>query len=101
MSRVLAELIPGVDGSGDYTAEFVGSVNEPALAAATELTIAYATAGKNIEVTFDGVNWLDTGVDTIAAVTTLTVVPACVGIRVAGVTAATPAPVRILVRTAV
>lgn len=98
MSRILSELMPDVDGSGDFEAQFSGSINQPALAAATEISIYYGTAAKNIEVTVDGTNWVDTGVDTVVGVTTLADPPACVGIRVAGVTAATPPPVRILVR---
>jgi len=101
MSRVITELLPDVDGSGDFEAQFSGSVNEPALAAATEISIYYDTAAANIEVTIDGVNWEDTGTDTLAGVTTITSPPACKGIRLGAVAAATPAPARVFVRTAV
>jgi hypothetical protein len=101
MSRVLAELIPDVDGSGDFEAQFSGSINESALAAATEITIYFATAATNIEITVDGTNWVDTGTDTTANVTTIASPPACKGIRLAGVAAAATPPARVLVRTAV
>lgn len=101
MSRILSELIPDVDESGDFEAQFSGSVNEPALAAATEISIFYDTAGKNIEVTADGTNWEDTGTDTVAGVTTIASPPACKGIRLGSVAAASTPPARVLVRTAV
>lgn len=98
MSRVLAALMPGVSGA-DFTGEFKGNANAQALERATEITV-YSNAVGNIEVTDtdEGTTWYDTGEDAIIGSYTLTKVPACRGIRVAGIVAATPAPVKVLVR---
>lgn len=101
MSRLLTELIPDANGAGDLTAEFTGSPNQAALERATEITIYGGTAAAAVEISIEEEpgSWVATGT-TIAAggLTTLAPPPACRAIRVAGEVAATPAPVRILVR---
>lgn len=98
MARVAADLMPGRSGN-DFTAEFKGRHNAVALERATEITV-YSNAAGNIEVSVDaeGTAWEDTTEDAVDGVYTMTKVPVCRGIRVAGVAAASPAPVHIVVR---
>jgi hypothetical protein len=98
MSRVCAELMPGRSGA-DYTAEFSGSHNAQALERATEITLYGGTAAGVVEVSVDGVTWVASGTAIAASGLTHMASPTvCRGIRVAGQAAATPAPVRVLVR---
>jgi hypothetical protein len=99
MARLAAQLMPGTSGS-DFTASFSGSANEQALDRATEMTVWGGTAAAAIEVLDpDGTTWRATGTTVAASgYTHFTSVPVCKGVRIAGMAAASPPPVRISVR---
>lgn len=98
MSKLWAELMPGLSGV-DFTGEFTGRANRQALERATAVSV-YSNAVGNIEVSPDDEpgTWYDTGEDAVVGLYTMVKVPVGRAIRVAGIVAATPAPVRIQVR---
>lgn len=107
MARSLAELFPSPNGA-NFDAEWKGTINLVGLHNATDLTfITLAAVTGAVQVAYTKTpsagDWtpLSPAVTlTASTATTLTITPAVKAIRVTGVTAANPPPIRLIARLA-